>query len=50
MVGKGRGEVPRRLVSKEQSDGVLGNGDGGLEVCEEGGGVGKHESGAYVWK
>lgn len=47
---EGEGGVPRKLVSSEQSDGVSGNGEGGLEVCDEGGGVGKHERGAYVWK
>lgn len=39
-------EVPRKLVSRELSDGVLGNGEGGLEVCDESGGVGKQERGA----
>lgn len=42
----GGGKVPRKLVSSELSDGVSGNGEGGLEVCDEGGGVGKHERGA----
>lgn len=45
-LGEGRGEVPRKLVFRELSDGVCGNSEGGLEVCDEGGGVGKQERGA----
>lgn len=40
------GKVPLKLVSGELSDGLSGHGEGGLEVCDEGGGVGKQERGA----